>query len=251
MRATIVLTVTILMLSCLYGTSTAQDEQEVNYVDYGGVLLPVPGSVPDSPRTIAPGATTEGSQSTESGTVRGRSGGRLETTESGDEIQVFQSTRVSGITESSARDRFSWFYEAIELYTGIIPNLQDSLPHIANYQQAGLESRRPNQVTWIGFQPLDSYTRVFLQCSRPPDYRIEETQDGHLLQLSLDHTRLSLSNFSRFMDTSYFERSVAMIDAEQLGGQRVRVVIWRDELAPYAVTMDGNYLYIDFHDARH
>ncbi|MBN1945413.1 MAG: hypothetical protein JW797_07020, partial [Bradymonadales bacterium] len=152
------------------------------------------------------------------------------------------------VTQSHSRDRFSWFYDAIALYTGIIPNLRDSLPHIARHQQAGQVSDRPNQVTWIGFQPLPGTTRVFVQCSRAPQYQILQEQEGHSIEILLEHTNLSLSNFARFMDTSYFGRSVGMIDAEQLRGQCVRVVIWRDELAPFTVTEDGSYLYVDFQD---
>jgi len=66
--------------------------------------------------------------------------------------------------------------------------------------------------------------------------------------VSMDETRLSLSNFARFMDTSFFGRAVNTLDAEQVQGGGTRIVIALARQVPYSVTASEDYLYIDFQD---
>ncbi len=171
------------------------------------------------------------------------------TTVSGSE--AYASAVVAGVEFSQSVDRFKWFYNASELYTGIIPNIRDTLPHLRPHQTVGNARRPRNQITWIGFQPFDGYTRVFVQLAAAPAYTISELEEGHLVELIFENTTISLTNFQRFIDASYFGRSIDIIDAQPLPSRRSRMIIWRDQLAPYEVIVDGDYLYIDFHDVGH
>ena len=219
-----------------------------NYLDYGGVQVPLPATNPTHPRTITPtgGSTfvTPGGQWLQNQEIDVRA------VQESDPVYVgFVSTIVSEVTHSHARDRFRWFYNASQLYTGIIPNIRDTLPHIRPHQRTSVNARRPrNRITWVGFLPYGGYTRVFVQCASSPVYTIQESEEGHLIEVVFENTSISLSNFQRFLDASYFGRSVDIIDTEPLPGRRSRMIIWRDQITPYEVIVDGAYLYIDFHD---
>lgn len=163
----------------------------------------------------------------------------------------YSSAVVAGVQFSQSGDRFKWFYNASDLYTGVIPNIRDTLPHLRPHQTVGNARRPRNRITWIGFQPFDAYTRIFVQLAASPAYTISESEEGHLVEIIFENTSISLTNFQRFIDASYFGRSIDIIDAHPLPSRRSRMIIWRDQLAPYEVIVDGDYLYIDFHDVGH
>ncbi|MCA9564410.1 MAG: hypothetical protein KC561_13030, partial [Myxococcales bacterium] len=200
------------------GLSFAQDG---NYLDYGGVQIPVPSDNPTTPdfrepsdeyrpNFVTPGVGDPGQGAgtdSDQETLYGNQSGRTVTGDDGAESSIYQSTRVSEVVMSNARDRFNWFYNGSDLYSGVIPNVHDSIPQIAAIQQRGATARN-NSVTWLGFQALPSTTRVFVQLARTPDYTVAETEDGYQIQITLQNTRLSLSNFNRYIDASHFGRSV-------------------------------------------
>jgi hypothetical protein len=219
----------------------------------GGVYVPVPRDRRTTPELLDPGAEGQPSprRRTEGGpeTVYGRERGRTRLDEEGREVPVFQSSRISGVEHAdTSGDRFHWFYVAEEVYNGIIPRIRDTLPHLSRYRERGAVTTQRNEITWIGFQPFGEFTRVFIQLARFPSYRVEEHEEGAVLAIVFDNTRISLSNFTRFIDTSHFGRSVQRIDAERLDGGRTRVLIWRDEQVTYTVSPEGDYLFIDFQD---
>jgi hypothetical protein len=223
---------------------TGASAQDQRYIDYGGFQVPLPSGNRDSPEILTPGQSRQ--QPAQAQSSRSDTGSEDGVPRSGSD--GYTSTRVSEVTVSTSQERYSWFYAASEIYAGIIPSIRDSLPHIAIHQRWGAQSRRANSVTWIGFQPLDGYTRVFVQLARNPEYTVSEREDGYLIEIVFDNTRLSLSNFQRFMDTSFFGRSVSMIDAAPLSGGRSRLVISLSELSSYTVTTNDDYLFIDFQD---
>jgi hypothetical protein len=134
------------------------------------------------------------------------------------------------------------------IYRGITPNEHDSLPHISRYQaRAGSGS---NQLTWIGFQPFEEYTRVFLQTGAGGNPQLMPSPDGMTLTVRLASTSIPLSNFRRDVDASYFDRAVTHIRAVRNGtgtdvvielGRSVRYEMMRDDANP-------NYVYVDFYD---
>lgn len=262
MRPFALLTAVLIALGAALPAAAQEEPEQGNapeggWLDIGGgVRVPVPRERRTQPDIIAPGdeetaSPSQGNDNEGGGieTVHGRQAGRTTVNAEGEEVPVFQSSRVSGVEQSiTSRDRFNWFYAAQDVYYGIIPHIRDTLPHIARFQERGAETSEPNEITWIGFQAFPEYTRVFIQLARFPSYTAEELENGSVLTLIFDNTRIPLTNFSRFVDTSYFDRSVDMIDAETLPNGRARVLIWRDELAPYAISLDGNYVYIDFQD---
>ncbi len=133
-----------------------------------------------------------------------------------------------------------------ELYRGIIPGKRDDIPHLERAKKDGERTDRPNPLTWVGFQPEETRTRIFFQSPRTMQYRLQESREGDNLIVIFDNASISTRNFSRFIDTSYFDRSIQRIEAAETRDGNVRVTLtMRDDVRP-SVSTDGQYLYVDF-----
>ena len=137
--------------------------------------------------------------------------------------------------------------QAEDIYRGVIPTIQDSLPHIERYQERVRAGSATNAVTWIGFQPFDQSTRIFVQTGGSAQYTVQTSPDNMTITVQIQDTRLSLSNFGREIDTSWFERPVTSIQAQR-AGSGVDIVVALREAAEYTVTQSGEYLFIDFEE---
>ena len=140
-------------------------------------------------------------------------------------------------------DGNDWFYGS-EIYRGVTPNEVDSLPHISGSQTRGEAGE--NTLTWVGFQPFEEFTRVFLQTGRPAQYQVRESPDGLTITVRLRDTRVDFSNFHRWIDASYFGRPVNMIDTNRAEDGITEVTIDLSRYADYALSSDGDYLFLDF-----
>lgn len=132
-----------------------------------------------------------------------------------------------------------------ELYRGVIPGTRDRPAHLERAHTTGQDTSAPNQLTWIGFVPEATRTRVFLQSARKPDYEITRSEDGKKFTVTFSNTRLPERNFSRQIDTSFFKRPVQRIVAGQQKGA-VQVTIQLDQGQEPTILRDGAYLFIDF-----
>lgn len=235
----------ILLLILLPSTALAQTDGGET-LTYGDVQLNIPASAAQGSMYLSP---SRGNSARTAGAGQGNADADGNTT--GTTSDEYFRNRLSGVVVSNSWNQNNWFYRASEIYTGIIPNIQDSLPHLAPYQSQNARNNRPNSVIWIGFQPFGGFTRVFVQFADSPNFEIEELENGHLLELSFPNSRLALSNLRRFLDTSYFQRSVEFIDAEQVTSRQTKLIIWRDSITPYQVSTEGDYLFIDFQDTGH
>lgn len=150
-------------------------------------------------------------------------------------------TSVHGFSNSAEGQ---WL-DAHDVYFGVIPGDRDSLPHLTRTQRHGHDGSA-NTLTWIGFQPFEETTRIFLQTGRPAQYQVEESPDGLTVTLRLRDTRVELSNFRRGLDTSYFGRSVSNVEAFRRGDGVTEVVIELSQATSYTVEGAGEYLYVDF-----
>lgn len=134
--------------------------------------------------------------------------------------------------------------EADELYRGVIPGTRDEVAHMRRAREDGARTERPNPLTWIGFQPEADRTRVFFQSPRPMQYSIQRETDG--LVVVFENARIPDRNFSRFIDASYFGRTVSRIEAAQGSGQTVRVKLQLRESVEPTVRVEGEYLFLEF-----
>lgn len=133
-----------------------------------------------------------------------------------------------------------------ELYRGVIPGTRDELPHLSDARREGARSDRPNQLTWVGFQPQQARTRVFFQSPRPMRYRVNRgVGESPSVVLVFENAEIPARNFSRFIDASYFGRAVTRIDAREVGGDVEVTIALREQVEPQ-VNTQGEYLYVDF-----
>ncbi len=135
--------------------------------------------------------------------------------------------------------------QAEDIYRGIIPGVHDSLPHIARYQARAQAGSATNMLTWIGFQPFEGSTRVFIQTGTSARYAVNASPDGMTLTVRLQNTHISLYNFRRELDSSWFGRAVSSIQAYR-NGDFVDVVIALSEASDYTSSQSGDYIFIDF-----
>lgn len=132
------------------------------------------------------------------------------------------------------------------LYSGVIPGTRDQVTHLSDAHQKGEATASPNRVTWIGFLPKDDVTRVFVQTARRADYEIGRGSDGPTVVVTLRNTKIPARNFSRFIDTSFFGRSVTRIEADQVDRNTVKMTIKLRANESPRVDQENGYLYFDF-----
>lgn len=127
-----------------------------------------------------------------------------------------------------------------KMYRGIIPGTRDLMPHVERAKRASSS----NVLTWVGFQPKkDGSARIFLQTASSADY--SQSSDAKKIMITLSNTKIPLRNFSRFIDTRFFNNNVKRIESKQMGSD-VLVTISLKESASPSVEKDGNYLYLNF-----
>jgi hypothetical protein len=149
---------------------------------------------------------------------------------------------INGISTSSAQSQIV----GASIYTGITPSFTDTLPHVEQYARRATSGS--NALTWIGFQPLPDRTRVFLQTGSPITPTISESPDGRVLTVRLESTSITLSNFTRDVDASFFDRAVTHIRGRR-SGNATEVSIELSGSVEYQVVSDSanpDYIYIDF-----
>lgn len=137
------------------------------------------------------------------------------------------------------------------IYRGIIPSTHDTLPHIERYRRAAQASRRSNSLTWLGFQPFDEFTRVFIQTGRAAQPQLVTSPDGLTLTIRLPNTALSLSNFRRALETAWFGTAVSRVTTQRGPSGATDVVIELARDVRYEMTNStsgAEYVFVDFYD---
>lgn len=171
--------------------------------------------------------------------------GQQQQGEQGEEgISATYRVKMYGSSPGSAEGPRTTLDMAIEqMYRGVIPGKRDEVEHLNKEDDDGVTG--PNRLTWLGFQPDDARTRIFIQTSREADYEQSVNTEKKTMTLTLYNTELSDKNFSRFVDTSFFDRNVQMIEAKD-GGDSVVISIEMSEVERPAIQQAANYLYLDF-----
>jgi hypothetical protein len=134
---------------------------------------------------------------------------------------------------------------ADKIYRGVIPGARDQVDHLEQ-EASGASGSSLNRLTWIGFQPKDDKSRIFLQFARSPEYSVSRRDDGKTIAVKLDRTQVAAGNFRRQIDTRFFERAIRRIDTEVTGSETVELLIRLEEQKSPSIETDGNYLYVDF-----
>jgi len=115
---------------------------------------------------------------------------------------------------------------------------------VESSSSVSVSSRRKN-LTFVGFKQEPGTQRVYVRTNEPVRYSLSKGGDKELV-LELENTSISLHNNTRFMDTSYFNGAVAMVQPRSGPTRTVRVAIKLKENVPYEAKQEGNEVYVDF-----
>ena len=105
---------------------------------------------------------------------------------------------------------------------------------------------KTNALNWIGFQPLDLVTRVFVRTDHEAPFEVIAAPDGLSVTVRLKVPAIAHRNLSRTIDTSAFGREVAAIDTKRGPGGTTDVVISLLSPAQFVTEAREGYLYVDF-----
>ncbi len=136
--------------------------------------------------------------------------------------------------------------DPMQLYQGIIPGKRDFVSHLESARKQGEASGAPNQITWVGFQPDENRTRIFFQTPRPASYQVREAFAEGQIIVTFENARIAERNFSRFIDTSHFDRVVQRIETQETRGGNVQVTLTVSDNVEPSISTEGDYLYLDF-----
>jgi hypothetical protein len=156
--------------------------------------------------------------------------------------QPFLNDRVTvsgdsyGLASGGAGDSEMLPIAATLMYQGVIPGRSPGASGTG----------KTNALNWIGFQPLDLVTRVFVRTDHEAPFEVITAPDGLSVTVRLKVRGISHRNLSRTIDTSAFGREVAAIDTKRGPDGTTDVVI--SLLAPARFVTDARegYLYVDF-----
>ena len=105
---------------------------------------------------------------------------------------------------------------------------------------------KTNALNWIGFQPLDLVTRVFVRTDHEAPFEVIAAPDGLSVTVRLKVPAIAHRNLNRTIDTSAFGREVAAIDTKRGPGGTTDVVISLLSPAQFVTEAREGYLYVDF-----
>jgi len=105
---------------------------------------------------------------------------------------------------------------------------------------------KTNALNWIGFQPLDLVTRVFVRTDHDAPFEVIAAPDGLSVTVRLKVPAISHRNLGRTIDTSAFGREVAAIDTKRGPDGTTDVVISLLSPAQFVTEAREGYLYVDF-----
>ena len=105
---------------------------------------------------------------------------------------------------------------------------------------------KTNALNWIGFQPLDLVTRVFVRTDHDAPFEVIAAPDGLSVTVRLKVPAIAHRNLGRTIDTSAFGRDVAAIDTRRGPEGTTDVVISMLSPAQFVTEAREGYLYVDF-----
>ncbi|WNG62923.1 AMIN domain-containing protein [Archangium gephyra] len=105
-------------------------------------------------------------------------------------------------------------------------------------------SSRSKVMTLVGFRPAPSGSRVFVRTNEPVSYNV--TEGNKEVVLELENTRISESNNTRSLNTSFFDTAVVSVEADPGPSRTVRVAIKLKEQVQFETRQNGNEVSIEF-----
>ena len=143
---------------------------------------------------------------------------------------------ASAVSEDGAGDGDLKPISAALIYQGVIPGRSPGASGTG----------KTNALNWIGFQPLDLTTRVFVRTDHDAPFEVIAAPDGLSVTVRLKVPAIAHRNLGRTIDTSAFGRDVAAIDTKRGPEGTTDVVISLLSPAQFATEAREGYLYVDF-----
>ncbi|MGA9521790.1 MAG: AMIN domain-containing protein [Myxococcaceae bacterium] len=101
-------------------------------------------------------------------------------------------------------------------------------------------------VSLVGFRPSGRGARVFIQMDGTTQYEVREG-DVRTIVVVLRGTRISSPNNARFLDTSFFDTPVQLVNPTEVGDE-VHVAVKLKRPVPYQVHQSEDALVIEFQE---
>lgn len=226
--------------------SSATGQEIRNYGNQGSNSGGGGGGGGQNSQTVYPGQPQP--QANQQGESNQRRNQQQKKGEEGDESMESYQIRIHKDSESGGDKQKADTADRPEeqMYKGIIPGKRENVDHLKEEREAGKSPSGPNRLTWIGFQPKDDKTRIFVQMARQPDYSVSREEDGKHVVISLQNAKITAGNFRRQIDTRYFDRAVQRIDTKAVGDNTVELHISLATAKSPSVEVKEDYLYVDF-----
>jgi hypothetical protein len=137
-------------------------------------------------------------------------------------------------------------------YHGIIPSIRDRLgapqPETdakGKKKSATKRSKKAKstQISWIGFQQKQFYSRVFIQTDRLSRFRTYFPDKKHIV-VAFESAKIPRLNDRREIITNQFSTAIDRITSRQKG-KSAEIVISLRKPAGYLYKQQGNYVFID------
>lgn len=126
------------------------------------------------------------------------------------EAQEVDDLETQGMPQRTIDDRAATTAAGPGNYRGLNPG-----------ESASRKPRRPNRLTWVGFQPKDDGTStLFLQLSSEVPFT-QQVQNGKLV-IKLDGARYGNPNTRRRLDTRFFEGALQQVTSKGVSKRRAR-----------------------------
>lgn len=123
-------------------------------------------------------------------------------------------------------------------YQGIIPSIRDYMG-----TKPPKKDTKHTNITWIGFQQKELYSRIFIQTNRPSHFTLSKPNATTII-VSFDNTRIPRSNERRPLITGAFQTRVLDIRPHvRRGRAEIEIRLMAD--AGYLYKQNGSYVFID------
>jgi len=137
-------------------------------------------------------------------------------------------------------------------YKGVVPGVRDQaeIPGRAPAPVASADEEVPILINWIGFQPYEAFSRVFIQLSgefefsvtRPDPLRIEVLLPGAMPGTKNDMNGL----ITRWFPTNVDRVEVAMVpSSETLPSGGIQVGVFLKKAVGFLYRREGGYVFVD------
>jgi hypothetical protein len=126
-------------------------------------------------------------------------------------------------------------------YKGIVPGLQDKPKVESKAKQAGGDGGPV--LEWVGFQPFEQYSRVFLKVSGKFTFTVAKPNPNKIV-VSIPSCKVQTPNDERFLITKAFPSQVDSIFTRQ-SQDGTTVEIYLKKNTTYLYKQEGEYIFVD------